>query len=826
MAIENRERIVTRFIEDEMKDSFINYSMSVIMSRALPDVRDGLKPVHRRILYAMHEQGLLPNRAFKKSATVVGDVLGKFHPHGDTAVYDALVRMVQDFSLRYPLIDGQGNFGSIDGDPPAAYRYTEARLQKIALEMLADIEKETVDFQPNFDDRLQEPMVLPSKLPNLLVNGSSGIAVGMATNIPPHNLGEVIDACSAMIDNPEITVDELMQIVPGPDFPTGGYIYGREGIHEAYHTGRGRLRLRGRAYTETRNNGKESIIITEIPFMVNKSKLLEDMADLVREKKIEGVADIRDESDREGMRIVVDLKRDVEGEVILNQFFSKTQLQTTFGVIFLALVNGVPRILNLRELIKHFIDHRHEVVTRRSRFELKKAEDRAHILEGLKIAVDNIDEVVEIIRSSRTVEVARKNLMNRFELSEVQAQAILDLRLARLTALEREKLDEEYEELIKTIARLKSVLESRELRMQLIKEELQQIKKSYSDERRTEMLEDTGEFNIEDLIAQEEMVITISHLGYIKRLPVSTYRRQARGGRGKSGQTTRETDFLEHMFIASTHDYILFFTAKGQLYWLKVYAIPQAGRTAQGKAIVNLIEIAQDDKIAAMLPVRNFNEGQYVVMATRRGVIKKTSLSAFCNPRRVGIRAINIPENDVVIEARLTDGSHDIILATRHGQAIRFPEDKVRSMGRTAYGVRGIRLEQGDYLIGMVTLNRQDATLLVVSEKGMGKRSAVSDYRVTNRGGKGIITLRCGAKTGELVTIKEVVDEDEIILITQQGLIIRMPLTNVKVIGRNTMGVKLVNLSEGDRVVDVARIVPGEETDQEDVIEIEPGAGK
>ena len=824
MGIGNRERIVTRFIEDEMKDSFINYSMSVIMSRALPDVRDGLKPVHRRILYAMHELGLMPNRAFKKSATVVGDVLGKYHPHGDSAVYDAMVRMVQDFSLRYPLINGQGNFGSIDGDPAAAYRYTEARLHKISIEMLADIEKETVIFQPNFDDRLQEPTVLPSKLPNLLVNGSSGIAVGMATNIPPHNLGEVVDACTAMIDNPEITVDELMQIIPGPDFPTGGYIFGREGIYEAYHTGRGRLRLRGRAYTETRNNGKESIIITEIPFMVNKSKLLEDMAGLVREKKVEGVSDIRDESDREGMRIVVDLKRDAAEEVILNQFYSKTQLQTTFGAIFLALVNGVPKVLNLQELVRHFIDHRHDVVTRRSRFELKKAEERAHILEGLKIAVDNIDEVVEIIRSSRTVEIAKNNLIKRFELSDVQAQAILDLRLARLTGLEREKLDEEYEELIKTITRLKSILESRELRMQIVKEELQEIRKGYDDERRTEILEDTGEFNIEDLIAQEEMVITISHLGYIKRLPVTTYRRQARGGRGKSGQTTRETDFLEHMFIASTHDYILFFTSKGQLYWLKVYAIPQAGRTAQGKAIVNLIEIAQDDKIAAMLPVRNFNEGQYVVMATRMGVIKKTPLSAFSNPRRVGIRAINIPEEDVVIEARLTDGSHDVILATRHGQAIRFPEDKVRGMGRVAYGVRGIRKGPGDYLIGMVALNRQDATLLVVSEKGMGKRSAVSDYRVTNRGGKGIITLRCSEKTGKLVSIKEVVDEDEIILITQHGLIIRMPLTNVKVIGRNTMGVKLVNLAEGDRVVDVARIVPGEEPDQEDEIDEEPGS--
>jgi len=557
--------------------------------------------------------------------------------------------------------------------------------------------------------------------------------------------------------------------------------------------------------------------------MVNKSKLLEDMADLVREKKVEGVSDIRDESDREGMRIVVDLKRDAAGEVILNQFYSKTQLQTTFGVIFLALVNGMPKVLNLQELIKHFIDHRHKVVTRRAGFELKKAEERAHILEGLKIAIDNLDEVVEVIRSSRTVDIARGNLMKRFKLSEVQAQAILDLRLAKLTALGREKLDEEYEELIKTITRLKSILASKDLRMQIVKEELQEIRKGYNDERRTEILEDAGEFDIEDLIAEEEMVITISHLGYIKRLPVDTYRRQARGGRGKSGQATRETDFLEHMFIASTHDYILFFTAKGRLHWLKVYAIPQASRIAQGKAIVNLIEIAQDDKIAAMLPVRNFNEGQYVVMATRKGVIKKTRLSAFSNPRRVGIWAINIPEDDVVIEVRLTDGSHDIILATRHGKAIRFPEDKVRSMGRTAYGVRGIRLGPEDYVIGMVALNRQDATLLVVSEKGKGKRSAVSDYRITNRGGKGIITLRCGEQTGELVGIKEVVDEDEIILITQLGLIIRMPLTNVKVIGRNTMGVKLVNLIDGDQVVDVARIVPGEETDQEDEVAEESG---
>jgi len=814
MKIENRERIVTRFIEDEMKDSFINYSMSVIMARALPDVRDGLKPVHRRILYAMHELGLTPSRPFKKSATVVGDVLGKYHPHGDAAVYDALVRMVQDFSLRYPLIDGQGNFGSIDGDPPAAYRYTESRLLPISIEMIADIDKETVDFQPNFDERLVEPVVLPAKAPNLLINGSSGIAVGMATNIPPHNLGEVIDACIAAIDNPEITVDELMGIIPGPDFPTGGYIYGKEGIWEAYHTGRGRLKVRARAFSETKNSGRESIIVAEIPFMVNKSRLLEDIAAQVREKKLEGISDIRDESDREGMRIVIELKRDAVSEIVLNQLYAKTQLQTTFGVIFLALVDSVPRILNLAELIRYFINHRHEVVTRRTSFELKKAEERAHIVEGLKIAIDNLDEVITIIRSSRTTEIASKKLIDRFRLSELQAQAILEMRLSRLTGLEREKLDEEYEELIKTIARLKSILESRDLRMQIIKEELLEIKSKYQDKRRTEILFDAGEFNIEDLIAEEEMVITISHLGYIKRLPVSTYRRQARGGRGKSGQTTRETDFLEHMFIASTHDYILFFTAKGQLYWLKVHEIPQAGRTAQGKAIVNLIEIAKEDKIAAMLPVREFEDNRFVVIATRKGVIKKTSLAAFSNPRRVGIRAIHIPEDDTVIEARITDGTHDIILATRQGQAIRFPENKVRVMGRTAYGVRGVRLGAGDFVIGMVTLNRE-TTLLVVSEKGMGKRSAVSDYRVTNRGGKGIITFRCGVKTGELVTIKDMVNDEEIILITQYGLIIRMPINSIKVIGRNTMGVKLINLSEGDRVVDVARIIPGEDEDQE-----------
>ncbi len=817
MAIENREKIVTRYIEEEMRDSFINYSMSVIVSRALPDVRDGLKPVHRRIMFSMHELGLAPNRPFKKSALVVGDVLGKYHPHGDSAVYDAMVRMVQDFSLRYPLIHGQGNFGSIDGDPAAAYRYTEAKLRNVSMDMLADIDKGTVNFAPNFDDRLEEPTVLPSKIPNLLVNGSSGIAVGMATNIPPHNLCEIVDACVAVIKNPEVTIDELMEIVPGPDFPTGGYIYGREGIKEAYHTGRGRVRMRARAYVETKKNGRDAIVITEIPFMVNKSRLLENMAELVRHKKVEGISDIRDESDRDGMRIVIDLKRDASGEVILNLFYTKTQLQNTFGVINLALVNGVPRVLDLKTMIEEYLKHRHKVVVRRTEFELRKAEERAHILEGLKIAIDNLDAVIEIIRKSKDSESARTNLMESFELSEVQAQAILDLRLARLTALEREKLDEEFDELKVTIERLKGLLASRELRMQIIINELIEIRDKYGDERRTEILDDLGEFNMEDLIAEEEMVITISHNGYIKRLPVTTYRRQVRGGRGKSGQTTRETDFLEHMFIASTHDYILFFTEKGQLYWLKVYEIPQASRTAQGKAIVNLIEIAKEDRVTAMLPVRNFSEDQFVMLATRKGQIKKTPLAAFSNPRRTGIIAIGVPEDDALIEAKITDGSHDVILATSNGQAIRFHEDKVRPMGRTAYGVRGITLEHDDYVVGMVSFNR-DSSLLVVSAKGMGKRSSVEEYRVTNRGGKGIITLRYTPKTGRLVAIKEVVDDDEMILITQLGLIIRIALSSVKVIGRNTSGVKLINLNKGDQVVDMARIVPGEDEDQENGI--------
>ena len=809
------EKIVPIFIEDEMKDSYISYAMSVIVGRALPDVRDGLKPVHRRILYGMRELGLEHTKPYKKSARIVGEVLGKYHPHGDVAVYDTLVRMVQDFSLRYPLIEGQGNFGSVDGDAPAAMRYTEARMAAITDEMLSDLEKDTVDFMPNFDASLEEPKVLPATLPNLLINGSSGIAVGMATNIPPHNLSEVADGVTALIDDSDASLKDLMKIIKAPDFPTGGIICGREGIKQAYTTGRGLIKVRARAGVESQKSGKESIIITEIPYQVNKANLIEAIAQLVQDKKVEGISDIRDESDKDGLRVVIELKRDANAQVILNQLFKHTQLEVSFGIIMLALVENRPRVLNLKQVLEYYIEHRKEVVTRRTKFDLARAKERAHILEGLKKALANLDKIIELIKKSKSEPEARESLIKKFDFSEIQAQAILEMQLRRLTALEREKLEAEYLELIKKIELYESILKSEKKVLQIIKEEVLKIKEKYGDERLTDIVGEVEDLEVEDLIAEEDVVITISHAGYIKRLPVSTYRRQARGGRGKSGQTTRETDFLEHLFIASTHDYILFFTARGQLHWLKVYEIPQAGRTAQGKAIVNLIQIDKEDRVAAMLPVRTFDDQHFVTIATRKGTIKKTSLSAFSNPRRVGIRAITIPEDDEVIEAKITDGSHDVILATRHGQSIRFPEEKVRAMGRVAYGVRGIRLSSGDYVIGMVTTNRE-ATLLVVSEKGLGKRSAVSDYRVTNRGGKGIITLRCTPKTGELVSIKDVVDEDEIILITQQGLIIRIPLSSVKVIGRNTSGVKLINLNEGDRLVDVARIVPGEDSDQED----------
>ncbi|MFQ6105049.1 MAG: DNA gyrase subunit A [Candidatus Glassbacteria bacterium] len=809
MAIEGRERILPRYIEEEMRDSYIDYSMSVIVGRALPDVRDGLKPVHRRILFAMNGLGLLPNRPYKKSASVVGEVLAKYHPHGDAAVYDTLVRMVQDFSLRYTLVDGQGNFGSIDGDSPAAYRYTEARLNSLAMEMIADIEKDTVDFGPNFDDSLKEPLVLPSKLPNLLVNGSSGIAVGMATNMPPHNLGEIVDGLICLIENPDSTVEELMEHIQGPDFPTGAYICGRSGIDEAYRTGKGKLILRARANIESRADGRESIVITEIPYMVNKTKLIEQVAALVREKKVEGIVDLRDESDKEGMRIVIDVKRDVNPQVIMNQLYKKTNMQETFGIINLALVDQVPKILNLQEVLGHYIEHRHRVITRRTEYDLGVAEKRAHILEGLKVATSNIDAIVQLIKRAKDTQTAKTQLMKRFRLTDLQAQAILDMRLARLTGLERRKIDEEYKELLKTISYLKGILESKRRRMALLKEELIEIKKKYADERRTEIIAEVGEFSLEDIIAEEEMLITISRSGYIKRLPVGTYRRQQRGGRGITGMGTRESDFVEHLFIASTHDYILVFTNNGQCYWLKVHEIPQAGRAAMGKAIVNLINLRPGEAITGFQPVRGFEEDRFITMVTKKGLIKKTSLGEFSNPRKVGIKAMAVEEGDELIEAVLTDGSQDIILATKDGMAIRFPESQIREMGRSARGVRGITLRKNDELVSMVAPGRA-TKLLVATEGGYGKRTRIEDYRVTNRAGKGIITLKVTERTGRLVAVKEVLDEDEIMLISQSGMVIRQRVSDIKVIGRATQGVKLIQLEEGDRMVDVARVMQEE----------------
>ncbi len=814
-APNQRERILPRLIEDEMRESFIDYSMSVIVQRALPDVRDGLKPVHRRILYSMNGLGLQPNRPHKKCATVVGDVLGKYHPHGDTAVYDALVRMVQNFSLRYPLIDGQGNFGSIDGDRAAAYRYTEARLTPLAVAMLEDIDKNTVEFAPNYDDRLEEPTVLPSKFPNLLVNGSSGIAVGMATNIPPHNLGEVVRAVKHLIDEPDAEIADLRKIVHGPDFPTGGFIYGHDGIKECYETGRGRIVIRARAQIEEKEStGKTSIVITEIPFQVNKTRLIEQIADLVRNKKITDIADLRDESDRDGMRVVVILKRDGNADVVLNQLYKHTQMQTTFGVIMLALVNGEPKVMKLNEILQHFIDHRHRVVVRRTEFDLAQAAAREHILKGLMIAVTNIDEVVKIIRGSKDVPTADAALRKRFELSEKQSEAILNMRLARLTSLEIDKLEAELKEVQVVIKGLKALLESKPQRMQVIKDELDEVVKKFDNERRTEILTEVGDFSIEDLIAEENMVVTISHSGYIKRIPVTTYRQQRRGGRGLNGMGTKDDDWVEHLFIASTHDYVLFFTDAGQVYWLKVYDIPQGGRAARGKPIVNLIQTNPEERIAAYLSVREFADDQYLMFATAKGVIKKTVLSAYGNPRANGIRAINIVDGDELIEVQITSGSNDVVLATRNGMSIRFEEKDAREMGRATAGVRGIHLSSDDRVIGMVIL-RRDATLLVVTERGMGKRSALVDYRVQRRGGKGIITLKRSKKTGSVVALKEVLPEDELMMVTRHGVIIRVPVNGIRVIGRNTQGVKVMNLDSGDTLVDVARVV------RDDVEEVE-----
>ncbi|MGH7483675.1 MAG: DNA gyrase subunit A [Longimicrobiales bacterium] len=813
---EQREKVVPRLIEDEMRDAFIDYSMSVIVQRALPDVRDGLKPVHRRILYAMSDLGLSPGRPYKKSATVVGEVLGKYHPHGDMAVYDSLVRMVQEFSLRYPLIDGQGNFGSIDGDSAAAYRYTEARLTRLAIEMLADIEKQTVDFVPNFDDRLQEPTVLPARLPNLLVNGSSGIAVGMATNIPPHNLTEVIEAALHLIEHPEAEIADLMRFVKGPDFPTGGYIWGDDGIQEAYRDGRGRLVMRAKAEIED-DERKPRIIVTEIPFMVNKSRMIEQMAQLVRDKKLTDISDLRDESDRDGLRVVIELKRDAYPKHVLNQLYKHTQMQSTFGVIMLALVGGVPKVLTLKEMLRHFLDHRHQVVVRRSQYDLDHALEREHILEGLKIAVDNIDEVVAIIRSSADTEEAGGRLQETFGLSERQAKAILDMRLARLTGLEIEKLESELEEVRATIADLRDILASEPRRWRIISEELRELSRTYGDARRTEIVAGGADLKPEDLIPDEDMVITISHTGYIKRLPVDTYRQQRRGGRGLQGMETKEEDWVEHLFVARTHDYLMIFTRRGHCYWLKVHEIPQASRNARGKPIVNLLRLGGEEQIAAVVPVREFSDDRHLLFVTRQGVVKKSALSAYGFVRVTGVNAMNVAEDDEIISVQITNGGDEIILATREGMAIRFHESDARVMGRATSGVRGISLSDEDRVVGMVVARKDEEgegpALLAVTEHGRGKRTPVSEYRLQRRGGKGVINFKLNAATGKVIAVKPVHDDDELMLVTRHGIVNRQRVREIRVIGRNTQGVRLMALDEGDHVVDVACLVPEDEVD-------------
>ncbi len=806
------EKIIPVSLEEEMKSSYIDYSMSVIVARALPDVRDGLKPVHRRVLFGMHELGMAYNKPYKKSARIVGEVLGKYHPHGDTAVYDTMVRMVQDFSLRYPLVDGQGNFGSVDGDSPAAMRYTEARLARIADEILRDLDKNTVDFAPNFDDSLQEPTVLPSYLPNLLVNGSSGIAVGMATNIPPHNLTEVIDGLVALIKNPEITSEKLMKHIIAPDFPTGGIIYGYQGVKEAYTTGRGRVVVRAKANTETLKNGRENIIITELPYQVNKANLIEKIADLVRAGKLEDISNIRDESDRDGMRVVIELKRDAQPAVVLNQLFVHTQMQTTFGVIMLALVHGAPKILTLKEMMQHFISHRMEVLIRRTKYDLDAAERRAHILEGYIIALDNIDAVIETIKKSRDTETAKNNLMKKFKLSEIQAKAILDMRLQRLTGLERKKIEDEYREIIKLIEKLKGILESEEKRYLIIKDELLEIKERYGDARRTEIIYNYEEFSLEDIIAEEDVVVTISHSGFIKRFPVSGYRRQGRGGKGVTGAGTKEDDFIEHMFIASTHHYILFFTDRGKCYWLKVHELPEGGRATRGRSIINLIEKEKDENIAAFVTVKEFKDDTYLIMATEKGTVKKTVLSAYSNVRKGGINAINVVKDDKLIAVKMTEGNNDIVLGTKNGFAIRFNEKDVRDMGRTATGVRGVNLSKGDIVVGLLVIKRND-NILVVTENGFGKRSDINDYRITRRGGKGVITVKTSDKVGKMIAMMDVVDGDELVIITAHGMVIRQGIKEIRVMGRNTQGVRVIRLKDGDKIADIAKVVPEDEDD-------------
>mgnify|MGYP001441745902 FL=1 len=803
----NRDNTLPRDIVDEMKESYLNYSMSVIVSRALPDVRDGLKPVHRRILYGMSELGSSWNRPYKKSARIVGDVLGKYHPHGDKSVYDALVRMAQDFSMRYELVDGQGNFGSIDGDNAAAMRYTESRMTKLTSEMLKDLEKDTVDWDLNFDETLKEPSVLPSAVPTLLVNGSEGIAVGMATKIPPHNLVEIINGLVAMIDNERITADELMEYIKGPDFPTAGIIMGMDGLKLAYETGRGKIKMRARAHIETNKNGKDSIVITEVTYQTNKANLVEKIADLVRDKKVVGITDLRDESDKDGIRVVIETKRDAVPEVILNQLYKHTQLQDTFGLILLALVNGVPKIMPLKEILTHFVDFRHEVVVRRTEFELRESEARAHLLEGLKIALDNIEEVIKIIRGSKNPIQAKEGLMNGFNLSDIQSQAILDMRLQKLTGLEVEKVVTEYKEVIKTIAHLKGILESKKQRMDIIKTELLEIRDLYGDERRTEVVPVDTNFSMEDMIAEEEVVLTITHQGYIKRTALNTYRTQRRGGRGIQGAMSKDEDFVEHLFIANTHHYMLFFTDKGKCHWLKVYDIPQGGRATRGRAIVNLIGCEPGEKVEAFVSVKNFDDDHYIVMATQKGIVKKTVLSAYGKPRKGGIYAIEIREGDKLIEARITNGEHDILLGTYEGKSIRFSENNIRPSGRKTMGVKGIKLgSKEDHVVGMLVV-RREGTILVATEKGMGKRTDVIQYRTQTRGGKGVMTMRCTDKTGKMVKIMEVVDSDDLIIITDSGVLMRQPVVDIRTIGRVTQGVKLVKLDDGTSISSITRVI-------------------
>ncbi len=809
------ERIVPVYIEDEMKSSYLSYAMSVIVGRALPDVRDGLKPVHRRILYAMHELSLDYSKSYKKSARIVGEVLGKYHPHGDVAVYDTMVRMVQDFSLRYPLIEGQGNFGSVDGDAPAAMRYTEARLSKISSEMLRDIEKETVDFSPNFDISLQEPTLLPTVLPNLLINGSGGIAVGMATNIPPHNLSEVIDGITCLIDNPEAQIKDLMRHIKGPDFPTAGIICGREGIQDAYSTGRGKLILRSKINVEHQKSGKDLIVATEIPYQVNKANLVEAIAGLATEKKIEGITDIRDESDKDGMRIVLELRRDVEPQIIINYLYKHTQLEVSYGIILLALVHGRPQVLNLKEILGHYVDHRKEVIRRRTSFELDKAQKRAHILEGFKIALKFLDKVIKTIRSSKNAAVAKAALMKKFDLSDVQTQAILEMQLQRLTALERDKIDAEYLDLIKKIELYKSILASEKKIEIIIKDELKDIKKKYGDERKTSIIGKVEEIAIEDLIAEEDMVVTISNAGYIKRLAVSSYRKQRRGGKGVTAMETREEDFVRHLFVASTKDYLLVFSNKGKVYWLRVFEIPQAGRQAKGKAIVNILQMSQGESISSVIAVKEFSKDRFLVMCTKQGLIKKTDLSAFSNPRKGGIIGINLDKADLLIDTDLTNGDQEILLATRSGKAIRFKEKQVRDMGRQAKGVKGVFLAKKDEIVGMdilsIAMNKSPAALLTVTAGGFAKRTSLKDYRLQSRGGKGTINIKTTNKNGEAVGVMVVEPHDEILVVTQKGMIVRCPVKDIRQTGRNTQGVRLISLDKSDAVISAAKVVVKDE---------------